>query len=123
MTQKLNLQEQNQNKIKQARTVPVAKTPEQKCLKIIETLENFESKAEDKYFENYAKNTLIAVKTIENKIVTTFDELDGQILSMMNHSRGFWSCIRCGKAEKKKDHLRNHIERMHIDGIYHPCNQ
>ena len=55
-------------------------------------------------------------------ITTTNAELDEQIRYMMNNSEGQWSCNLCGKADKNKANIVNHIERKHIQGVSHQCN-
>ena len=119
------LQTQNQSMPQNLRKMRIAKTPKQEYSEIndIETLENIEPKTEERNFEGSENNTVVAVNTIESKFVTAFDELDAQILAMMNHSEGLWSCTQCGKLEKKKHHMKNHIEGKHINGVSHPCNQ
>ena len=51
------------------------------------------------------------------------EELDAKINTMITNYLGQWSCLQCGKVDKKKSNLINHIEGKHIEGITHPCNQ
>ena len=87
---------------------------------ISQKLQCFETKVEtDKIDE---KGELVAYPTIEKKI-TTKEDLDETIRSMMNRSDGQWICNICGKAGKTNQILSNHIEAKHIEGVSHPCNQ
>jgi hypothetical protein len=59
---------------------------------------------------------------IETSIVSNnYEELDATIKSMMEkNADGKWVCRVCGKIENRQ-HMTNHIEGKHIDGISHPC--
>jgi hypothetical protein len=56
---------------------------------------------------------------------TNYEELDATVNSMMEKNiEGNWECKVCGKIEiRYKNHLINHIEGKHIEGVAHPCNQ
>ena len=57
---------------------------------------------------------------------TNIEDLDATIDTMMENlgpGNGY-ACKICGKIEpKKKDHLKNHIEAKHIQGVTHPCTK
>ena len=65
----------------------------------------------------YEKSVLIPLNYIE--------ELDEQISSMMTKLEvgTGWKCTLCGKIDRKKDHISDHIESNHIEGVSHPCNK
>jgi len=72
------------------------------------------------------KPTDTALVSAETFIKTSVnnDELDSTVNSMMQkNEQGLWSCNICGKSDKLKQHLRNHIEAKHIEGVSHPCGQ
>ena len=35
---------------------------------------------------------------------------------------GSWRCKICGKSAKKSQHVKNHVEAKHLDGLSLPCN-
>ena len=50
--------------------------------------------------------------------------LDEQIDTMMyKDDKSTWTCITCGKKQKQKGNIRQHVETNHIEGISHPCDQ
>ena len=64
---------------------------------------------------------------IKQKVSLPFKEdceLDEQIVSLLEHINGIWSCKLCGKTatlgKNAKTNLKKHVE-THIEGITHPC--
>ena len=49
------------------------------------------------------------------KITTNNELLDETINSMMHKIDGIWKCTQCGKIDKDKYNLRNHIEANHLE--------
>ena len=47
-------------------------------------------------------------------------ELEERIDAITELREGLWNCIQCGKADKKKFHLRRHAE-THVEGFAHTC--
>ena len=66
---------------------------------------------------------LTSCDVTETVVATSCDQLNETINSMMQKVEGTWSCIKCGKSDKDKSNMRNHIEGKHIEGVSHPCNQ
>jgi hypothetical protein len=55
---------------------------------------------------------------------TNNKELDATLNTMMaKNTDGKWECNICGKSDKSRSHMREHIEANHIDGVSHPCSQ
>ena len=57
-----------------------------------------------------------------------FKELDGQILSLMEHNvNRDWICKACGQisnmGKNRKQSMMHHVERKHIEGVSHSCSQ
>jgi len=66
---------------------------------------------------------LVSAETFLKTSVNNY-ELDSTVNSMMHKNyQGLWSCNTCGKSDKDKRNLRNHIEAKHIEGVSHPCSQ
>ena len=55
------------------------------------------------------------------KTTTNIDQLDSIINSMLDKLDGIWTCNQCGKTDKSKRDLGNHVEAKHIEGVSHPC--
>ena len=70
-------------------------------------------------------NSREIVETYANEIKadTNIEELDLTINSMVCKLNGIWTCLQCGKTNKCKRNLGNHIEAKHIKGAAHPCQQ
>jgi len=49
------------------------------------------------------------------------EELDETIKTMMEKQINSWVCKICGKSDKNKFNVRDHIEAKHITGMEHPC--
>ena len=54
-------------------------------------------------------------------LVSANYELDTQIEQLLVKKGVLWECISCGKMDKQKSSLKNHIE-THIEGITHACH-
>ena len=69
------------------------------------------------------------VKAPKEKIISKFlistnhqniEEIDQTIEKMMEKVDGVWKCMTCGRTDKAKGHMKEHIE-IHIDGLSFPC--
>lgn len=68
-----------------------------------------------------AETSLVPTETLAKAPVNN-DELDSTVNSMMQkNDLGLWSCSICGKSNKHRGHMKNHIEGKHIEGTSHPC--
>ena len=93
--------------------------------------EQFDTKSdpEDDYkvmVSDFESNT---VKAPKEKIISKFlistnhqniEEIDQTIEKMMEKVDGVWKCMTCGRTDKAKGHMKEHIE-IHIDGLSFPC--
>jgi len=57
----------------------------------------------------------------ESVLKNTNYELGTRIEQMIRKNGMLWECISCGKMDKQKSSLKNHIE-THIEGITHTCH-
>ena len=78
---------------------------------------------ESNMMEPVENSDLVSYDETEMVVATSCEDLDETINSMMQSIGGMWSCIKCGKSDKKKGDMRKHIEGKHIEGVSHPCNQ
>jgi hypothetical protein len=69
------------------------------------------------------ETSLVCTDAFAVKTRTNFEDLDATVNSMMekNDDRQ-WVCKVCGKNDKNKGHMSDHIEGKHIDGVSHPCS-
>ena len=68
-----------------------------------------------------AETSLVPTETLAKAPVNN-DELDSTVSSMMQkNDLGLWSCSICGKSNKHRGHVKNHIEGKHIEGTSRPC--
>jgi hypothetical protein len=65
-----------------------------------------------------AENEMSVVAKIEHESMI----LDEQILSIMEKTDVGWKCKMCGKTDKHKGHVKEHIESKHTEGVSHYCN-
>ena len=49
-------------------------------------------------------------------------DLETRIDALTEYREGVWTCIKCGKNDKSKFHLRRHSE-THVDGFTFACNK
>ena len=73
-------------------------------------------------FDVIESNELVPSCTTELTSVADNGELNTTIQSMMQKIDGIWNCTQCGKTDKMRQHIKNHIEGKHIEGVSHPCN-
>ena len=61
----------------------------------------------------------------ENKVtmITRVEDLDNKIDDLREKSGKGFKCKICGTIMDTKQHMGNHIEAKHIDGIRHPCTK
>ena len=65
------------------------------------------------------------IELVENLTISTNDELDEKLNSMLEKVDGIWTCTVCGKTDPTQNNkacLKRHIEGKHIGGLSHPCN-
>ena len=48
------------------------------------------------------------------------EEIDQTIEKMIEKVDGVWKCMTCGRTDKLKGHMKEHVE-IHIDGLSFPC--
>ena len=83
---------------------------------------DIETTTEEK-FEMSNSTEIVESYATEIKAATDMEQLDSTINSMINKLNGIWTCTQCGKTDKCKRNLGNHVEAKHIEGVAHPCNQ
>ena len=85
-----------------------------------------EEKMEEKFKIVPKKDATDSTKNDLDTYITYVEdvgELDQIMSSMMQKiKRAGWECSICGRTEKDKGHLKQHIEAKHIEAS-HPCNQ
>jgi len=69
--------------------------------------------------QDYTTKRVENVMTIEQSKDSTL--LDQQILSIMERTDNGWKCNMCNKVSQKKNHIKVHIEAIHIEATPHIC--
>ena len=77
---------------------------------------------EENLFDLIESSGILPIYATGIKTTTNNEQLDETIKSMMHKVDGIWTCTQCGKTDKEKYNLRNHIEGKHIEGVYHGCD-
>ena len=75
---------------------------------------------------SFEDTSMVPADVYSNKQITKNQNLEDTLISMMEilgPGKGY-ACKICENTEfKKKDHMRNHIEANHIEGVTHPCTK
>ena len=86
------------------------------------------AKPENKRYENYDISNELVIPT-ENeavKFVMSEEEKNNLEATIDQHIEridvGSWRCKICGKSAKKSQHVKNHVEAKHLEGLSLPCN-
>ena len=80
----------------------------------IEPTDDINISISDKYDAN-------AFSKITTHIVQPVSSLDDEINALILKANKGFSCTMCGAEMNTKQHMRNHVESKHIDGVSHPC--
>jgi len=55
--------------------------------------------------------------------ITTIEEMDEKIQTVMSRVDGLWTCNICGKANRNRVNITTHIEGRHTEGVPVACTQ
>ena len=55
--------------------------------------------------------------------ITTIEEMDAKIQTVMSRVDGLWTCNICGKANRNRVNIMTHIECRHTEGVPVGCSQ
>ena len=71
--------------------------------------------------KNTFDKALMPIRTKEKRSIVVNPDTMATIESMTQKRADGYACTNCDYTSKKKDHMREHVEK-HIDGVEYPCN-
>ena len=66
--------------------------------------------------------TTVAQTRAGNIQANAHNDLTIQATEMIEKNEGVWKCKVCGKTETHKGNIREHVERNHLEGMFHACH-
>ena len=83
-------------------------------------------KYEQNSFGNFATSSELVIPTENDAVKFVMSEeeknnLAGTVDQHLERTDGSWTCKICGKYAIKKQHMQNHVEANHVEGLSLPC--